>query len=416
MAVLLAIAVVVFYGLYRRSSNEIEKSALLPVIDFTGMEPQVAEKIRRLLQETQIHPESAAVWGKLGMTLDVHGLNEESIRCYQRAAELDPKDFRWTYYCAIALKENGSSEALSWFQKGSSLKPDYAPQYVRYGRALFQAGKLKESESRFQQALQLDSNSAESCVGLAQIAISRNEIQTAREFAEKAIQLNPKQGEAYNLLALLYRRMQDSAAAARALAKSQELPEKSSPVDPVYSALVSEGESAFWYRTRGRTYMDAGLYLLAVREFKTALQLQADADAYDNLGVALQGLGRWEEAVTHHKKAIAMNPGYLKFYNLGIAYGKMGNYKEAIEAFQSSIRWKPDYAESYYNLGVAYYKLMHWPDAIENLKLAVQKHPNHARAHLALGLAYLAKGERILARKQYEILRELDPELAKKMK
>ncbi|MCI0603473.1 tetratricopeptide repeat protein, partial [bacterium] len=129
-----------------------------------------------------------------------------------------------------------------------------------------------------------------------------------------------------------------------------------------------------------------------------------------------QGLGRWEEAVTHHKKAIAMNPGYLKFYNLGIAYGKMGNYKEAIEAFQSSIRWKPDYAESYYNLGVAYYKLMHWPDAIENLKLAVQKHPNHARAHLALGLAYLAKGERILARKQYEILRELDPELAKKMK
>jgi tetratricopeptide (TPR) repeat protein len=333
-------------------------------INLGGMEPQVAEKIRKLQHQTEDHPKDANAWGKLGMTLDVHGLNSEAIPCYQKAAELSPKDFRWTYFCAIALKENAAPQAMEWFQKSLQLRADYVPLQLRYAKALFEANRFKESQSEFQRALRLDPNSAEAYTGLAQIALSQNEIEAAKQLAEKAVSLNPKQSEAYSLLAIFYRRLQDPTAAERVLSVLKSLPEKTALIDPVYSALVSEGESAFWYRTRGRTYMNSGLYLMAVREFKTALQIHNDAEANDDLGAALQGMGKYDEAILYHKKSIAMNPGYLNYYNLGIAYGKLDRMNDAIEAFKNCLRYKPDFADGFFNLGVAYFQLSQWPFVI----------------------------------------------------
>ncbi|HSE39821.1 MAG TPA: tetratricopeptide repeat protein [Acidobacteriota bacterium] len=411
--IFLTLLVVILISCQSASNKKAEEQI---AIDYSGIEPQVAKKIRDLQHQAQENPKDAAAWGKLGMTLDVHGFNDQSINCYKKAAELQPQDFQWAYYCAIALKEAGSNEALTWFQKGIKLRPDYVPQQIRYARALFDAGKLNESENRFQEALRLDRNSGEAYVGLAQIAMYRNDVKIATKFAGKAIQSNPKQSEAYSLLAILYRRSDDTERAEQALAKFHQLPEKTALTDPVYSALVSEGESAFWYRTRGRTYMDSGLYLMAMREFKKALELHEDAEAYDNLGVALQGLGRLDEAIVYHKKAISLNPDYLKFYNLGIAYAKSGQLPDAMKALENSIQLKPDYSEAYYNLGVAYYKLSNWQKASENLKKAVQNNPNHIKAHHALTLTFLAMNDEKSAMNELTILRKLDPSVAASIK
>jgi tetratricopeptide (TPR) repeat protein len=338
------------------------------------------------------------------MTLDVHGLNAEAIPYYQKAVQLDSKDFRWVYLCAIAMKESASPQAMDWFQKSIQLRPDYVPLHIRYAKALFEANRMAESQSQFQRALQLDPNSAGAYTGLAQIALSQNEISSAKQFAEKAVSLNPKQAEAFSLLAIIDRRLQDSASADKALAQLKSLPEKTALIDPVYSALVSEGESAFWYRTRGRTYMDSGLYVMAIREFKTALQIHDDAQANDDLGAALQGLGKYDEAILYHKKAIAMNPGYLSYYNLGIAYGKSGMINDAIEAFKNCVRLKTDFAEGFFNLGVAYFQLSQWNDAIANLNRAVEINPDHTEAHYALALAYRSNGDFQSAKHQEEIL------------
>lgn len=392
---------VIYAGYQYKFANKTESK---PAIDLSGMEPQVVEKIQRLQQQANDHPEDANTWGKLAMTLDVHGLNSESISCYQKAAELDSKDFRWTYFCAIALKESASPQAMDWFQKSIQLKPDYVPLQIRYAKGLFEANRLKESQSQFERALQLDANSAEAYTGLSQIALSQNEIESAKQFAEKAVSLNPKQSEAYSLLSIIYRRLKDSTAAEKAVARLKSLPEKTSLIDPVYSGLVSEGESAFWYRTRGRTYMDSGLYVMAIREFKTALQIHDDAQGNDDLGAALQGLGKYDEAILYHKKAIAMNPGYLSYYNLGIAYGKLGRINDAIEAFKNCVHLKSDFAEGFFNLGVAYFQLSDWKDAIENLKQTVQINPEHTKAHYALALAYRANGDFQSAKHEEEVL------------
>jgi tetratricopeptide (TPR) repeat protein len=401
----IVVIVLIFAGYACKNSNN---TVSKPVINLSGMEPQVAEKIRKLQKEVEDNPKNAQTCGKLAMTLDVHGLNAESIPYYQKAAELDSKDFRWTYFCAIAMKESASPQTIAWFQKAMQLKPSYLPLQIRYAKVLFEANRLKESQSEFERALQLDANSAEAYTGLAQIALSQNEIESAKQFAEKAVILNPKQSEAYSLLSIIYRRLQDSAAAEKAVARLKSLPEKASLIDPVYSALVSEGESAFWYRTRGRTYMDSGLYVMAIREFKTALQIHDDAQANDDLGAALQGLGKYDEAILYHKKAIAITPGYLSYYNLGIAYGKLGRINDAIEAFKNCVHLKSDFAEGFFNLGVAYFQLSQWKDAIENLKTAIQINPDHAKAHYALALSYRAIGDLEAAKNEEQLLTKLE--------
>jgi tetratricopeptide (TPR) repeat protein len=410
-----AFALIVFASLwffYNSRMNRVESKR--PSVNLENVEPQVAAKIRRLQGEVEKHPESPANWGRLGMTLHVHGFKIEAVEAYRKAAGLDPKDFRWPYYSATILNEVGSAEALVCFETALRLRPDYVPLQVRYGRALFQAGKMNEGEERFNAAIAIDPRCVDAYVGLAQVELARNNPEEAKQSAQKAIELNPKQSDAYALLADAYRGLHDLDAASRVEKQSQTLGQRPEMSDPVYAALASEGESAYWHRTRGRAYVNSGLHEMALLEFQTALKLHPDADAYDNVGVALQNLGRLSEAVDYHKKATAMNGGYLAYYNLGIAYGKLGQYSEAIEALQNSLRLKQDNAEAYFNRGVAYFKLSQWRQSEEDLKQAIHYNPNHSAAHYALAMTYLQEKQPKAAFREYEILKKLDPQLARR--
>ena len=406
---MLAGAFIIGYLVYENTNQQPEPSL---EIDYTKMEPQVAEKLRKLQHESKNNPGSAEAWGKLGMTLDVHGFNEQAILCYQKAADYDPNSFRWQYFWAIALKEHGAPEALERFEAASKLNPAYVPFHIRYARALFDAGRLEQSKSAFRTAIGLDPKSAEAYTGLAQIAMQQKQDQAALQFAKEAVAMNPDYTEAYKLMEILYRRLNDADKVSEMLSKTKALPGTSGFVDPIYATLVAEGESAFWYRTRGRTYLDSGLYVLAVREFKKALELQPDADAYDNMGTALQRIGKPDEALFYHRKAAEMNPDHLKFYNLGIAYGKLNRLPDAINAFKRSLQLKSDQPEAHYNLGVAYFKLEQWNEAAVSLNTAIAADSGHANAHFALAMVHLARGERNQAERIHQKLQQLKPALA----
>ena len=70
--------------------------------------------------------------------------------------------------------------------------------------------------------------------------------------------------------------------------------------------------------------------------------------------MALAGLGRIDEAITHYQRALAINPDYPEAHiNLGIALAGRGRIDEAMAHYQKALAIKPDYAEAHYNLGVA---------------------------------------------------------------
>ena len=79
-------------------------------------------------------------------------------------------------------------------------------------------------------------------------------------------------------------------------------------------------------------------YEEAVTANKKALELKPEwPDAYNNLGLAYAGLGRWQEAVTAYREAVHLVPsGYAgALYNLGFAYLRLGQKPAALEVIDT---------------------------------------------------------------------------------
>ena len=73
-----------------------------------------------------------------------------------------------------------------------------------------------------------------------------------------------------------------------------------------------------------------------------------------NLGNALAGQGKLDEAIAEYREAIRLKPDYaLAHNNLGLILGLQGKLDESIAEHREAIRLEPDLADAYCNLGLA---------------------------------------------------------------
>jgi len=207
---------------------------------------------------------------------------------------------------------------------------------------------------------------------------------------------------------------------------------------PVAAASVtpsgSPGEATADLYKQGLSHLNAGRYAeseAALRQF--VYRNPDDALGYSKLGLAYSGLQKYEEAVVAFKLAIKIRPDIADagiYYRLGLAYGALKKYKDAASAFkqalyvaraqsidanQTSSQTAPPTVQLHYNLGLAYYNLDRNDDAIKELKQAITLSPQLADPYYALGMAYISQGDEGSAKKQAQILKSLNPALAKRL-
>ena len=86
-------------------------------------------------------------------------------------------------------------------------------------------------------------------------------------------------------------------------------------------------------------------------DFDHAIKIKPDyADAYSNMGDALQQKSELDAAINSYKQAIKMKPDYAKAYNnMGITLGFQGHLDAVIESFNKALKIKPDYVEVWFN-------------------------------------------------------------------
>jgi tetratricopeptide (TPR) repeat protein len=357
-------------------------------IDFNGSEPQVAEKITTLKKQLSKKPKSAAAWGKLAMNLDIHDFKQESVIAYKQAAGLDPKDFRWPYYLAIVLDEMGSAEALQFFDQSAKLNPKYAATYLRYGDALLQFKQNEEALQQFNAALSIE-NSSNAHVGLARIALSKGDLNAAREHLEKATQANPRHGEVHGLLSDVYRRLNNQEEANRELQLAQQLPKKKPLQDKLELELIGEGVSSYWYELRGRAYLDQGYLEDAINELKLAVQYSPkDARLFSTLGVAYLQAQKNAEAAQQLRASLDLDPNSVNaMNNLASALFEMGRTDEAIQWVNKAIEQEPEFAGSYDHLGRLLLRADRNEEALKAYENAMHQFPHDQT--LALQLAWM---------------------------
>ena len=85
---------------------------------------------------------------------------------------------------------------------------------------------------------------------------------------------------------------------------------------------------------------------------ETAARWPLNARVHNNLGLALAGCGRIDEAIVHFRKALDIDPEYAKAQNnLGNASGR-GQIDEAIVHFRKALEFAPDFSMAHNNLGM----------------------------------------------------------------
>lgn len=120
--------------------------------------------------------------------------------------------------------------------------------------------------------------------------------------------------------------------------------------------------------------------------------------------------GNHLKAAEYLEKAIREEPKYFEAYNnLGVQYQRLGRPEKAIQAFRRAIELRDDTAKPHINLGNIYLELGQIQPAIESFKSALQFDENSTVAHLALGQVYFQKHDYETAREHLEMATRLNP-------
>jgi Flp pilus assembly protein TadD/SAM-dependent methyltransferase len=112
-----------------------------------------------------------------------------------------------------------------------------------------------------------------------------------------------------------------------------------------------------------------------------------DAEARNNLGIALKKLGRLGEAEESYRQAIVLKPDLTEaHYNLGNTQKEMGKLDEAEVSLRQAIALRYEFTEAHTNLGITLYELGRSHEAEASYRQAIALKPDYVQAHNNLGI------------------------------
>jgi tetratricopeptide (TPR) repeat protein len=149
------------------------------------------------------------------------------------------------------------------------------------------------------------------------------------------------------------------------------------------------------YKLRGSILLKKSNFQEALNCFDLALKDdrgRQDPELWNNHGLALAGLKRFEEALTSYDQAVKIKPGarfvdrvqplvqpedfYLWWFNRGTALLDLNRYSEALAAFDKSLQIKSDYGFVWFFRGLALFRLDRFEEARFSYRRSVLLSPN----------------------------------------
>lgn len=197
----------------------------------------------------------------------------------------------------------------------SGAAPDPAMLYYR-GLAEYKTGKPADAEKTFSAAVKANPKDSLSLFYLGQIAIAKNDLDSAIASLNRATVNDPRFAVAWTLLTSAYLRR---------------------------AALNPDATKA------------AADYLSAVRAGEGLIKIKTDAEAVTLFGQALIGSEQYPRAAAALERAtLQPDAKGVTFYLLGIAQSRAKNFPKAIAALQTATQKSPEDINIYRELGYAY--------------------------------------------------------------
>ena len=379
-----------------------EPDTPLPQVPKGIEEALVAERIAEATAAVEEQPDASDRWGRLGVVYDIHRFPERALDCYERASLLDPGEWRWPYFSGIVLRETDQTAALEQFARAAALQPAHAPLELYLGFGHFLDENIDAADQHYARALELDAQSINARIGLAQVALARQDRQRAVELLEHAAVLAPHEAAVHHHLAHVYELLGNASAAERQrrLAETAEVgmqPGEMASFDdpPRDEVTLREGVSSSWLLANSRRHLAAG----RVPEARSGLEalLLADPDSVPGLLASARLFLSTGDPVRAHamvQRAVELAPDDAATHaDLGMVLARANQPGAAIQAYRRAIEIDPNLPEAQSNLGSLLFQTGETAEGLDTLRRAGQAFPGRADVQHNLANVLLMTGQ-----------------------
>ena len=325
----------------------------------------------------------ASLRGDMSMLSDVA---EKTIT----AAPRFPGGYLWR--AAVELSRNMPDKAEADLNKAKEVAPQDARAYLMLGELRYAQKKYPESTSFFEQALQYDPNSIGAMRGLININLLKKQSALAITRLSAQIAKVPKNSGYYDMLALLQAQSKNYDAAVAAAQKAMDVNPDDGEAVTLYAGLQAQrGQAASaiaaWEQWSKAHPNNAGAFAVlgsleearvnkqkAEEYYKKSLQIQPNQPvAANNLAyLMLQNGENVDVALSYAQTARQGMPNSPNSADtLAWAYYYKGTYGFARDLLEDALKINPSSATMHYHLGMVYNKLGDKSSAALHLKKAI---------------------------------------------
>jgi tetratricopeptide (TPR) repeat protein len=335
------------------------------------LDPEIAAAVKSARAAVLAKPESAAAWGKLGHVLFVHDFRDQALPCYARAAELDGLNPDWPYLCAaIRLAGERPAGAIPDLRRAAEQDGPDQMLRLRLAEILLDQGQFEESDKEFQRVLQVNPASPRTHLGLAQVALARQDYPACLSHLDAVGDLPFLRKQSCSLQLLAHQHLGDKAAVERERDRLKTLPDDQPWPDPILEKVAR-----CQVGLRGRT----------TRVFQILRAGQTE-EALSLLARTIEDYPDSEMAWTAQARAFAL----------------LGRFSEAEEDLNHSLKLAPRNAEVWFTLGFVRLNRKNYPGALECFRTVIRLRPADAGAHCRVGECLEATGNRAGAIAAYQ--------------
>ncbi len=405
-----------------------------PEIPLQGVEPELADVVRKARAAVLDDPRSGKAWAHLGRALLANAMHAEiCFVCFREAERLDPKNPRWPYFAGGSLLTMGKpEEAVVKLRRAVELcdRLERAPPTPRLllAETLLSLGQNDAAEGQFREVLnQQTAEDVRAQFGLGLVAAARADWPQCRSHLETCLGSPRVRQKACTQLALVCERLEDRASADRYTKMAADFPKDLGWADPFVAEHARLGRRRQdRYRAVDELQAD-GRYAEAAEILRQiARERPDDYLPHVLLGRILPQMGQFEAAEEHLNKARALAPDKIQVHYLmslvllekgeALLRTEGADPAKARALFEGSARaarrvlaLKADYGFAHMALGRSLKHLGHAKESLAALREAVHCNPEYADNHLYLGIALREAGDLPGARSYLEQAQLLAP-------
>jgi tetratricopeptide (TPR) repeat protein len=308
-------------------------------------------------------------------------------------------------------------------------RPRMASAHNLMGVILNARGKQKEAVKALQRAINLEPKNGQYLANLGEIERLRGKLPEALAALTQAVSISPRLSQAHNNLGIVYYERREYEHAInryeKAISLKQRFPEAHNNMGNALRA-INRGEEALEHYQKALLYRenypevynnmasilrDQDQIAEAEHCYRKAIQLRPKyLEAYSNLAGLLAEKDQSVEALRILGDALRINPKYVPaLVQTARTQLRLSNIQEAEQACRLALKYNPKSAEGWSVLGQILHETDRFAEAVKCYERALELKPHLIEANNYLGVCLKSMGQWEEARARFTKVIELNP-------